>query len=461
MTRSGNAQAASGVVALPRSAGDQPQETAVAVNPLDPLNAVVSFQRAVGPGGDHHPDTRVDFHAAWTADGGETWTVADAGHPGYRRSLDGSVAFDARGHAYLAYIAMDDMTFGTPTTRHGEFVVRSVDGGRTWEPPVALSEHPAVEGGAFDHIPHLCAGADGRVHVLWTRNLHGGGDELYLSSSTDGGATWSAERQIGGGGTVLNAAVADDGSIYAIVASFDPADPTPSWERGWEVTLLASADGGQTWAGPVPVVRPGPSRSPHQDLGVGSGFAFPRAFGWPVLALDPRGGGRLYVVWGDCRNGDRDVFCVASVAGGRTWSDAVRVNDDPLGDGADQLMQHAAVDPATGDLYVIFYDRRADPGNVLSGVTLARSSDGGRTFANHTWVETGIDAQRACLGDYIGLAAHSGRVYGAWVEDVPPEHGLAPQLPEVVVSGTMSLRSVDWPWGPAVVKVGLFRDVPW
>jgi hypothetical protein len=439
------------VVALARRAGDQPQETAVAVNPRDPLNAIVSFQQTVGPGGDHHADTRVDFHAAWTADGGRTWTVADATHPGYRRSLDGSVGFDARGHAYVVYIAMDDMTFGSPTTRHGEFVVRSVDGGRTWGTPVALSEHPAAEGGAFDHIPHFCADTAGNAYVLWTRNLHGGGDELYLSRSVDGGETWSPERSIGGGGSVLNAVCGEDGTIYALLSAFDPDEPSISWERGWEVTLLASRDGGETWDEPLPVVRPGPGRNPH-DVPVGSGYAFPRAFGWPVLA---GGGGRLHVVWGDFRNGDRDVFCTTSEDSGRTWSDPVRVNDDPVGNGADQLTQHAAVDPATGDLHVMFYDRRADPDNVLSGVTLASSSDGGRTFANRAWVETGIDARRACLGDYNGIAAHGGRVYGAWAEDVPAERGLAPELPDVVVSGSMTLRSEDWPWGPAVLRVGL------
>ncbi len=445
------------MVTLPRRPGDQPQETAVAVNPLDPLNAVVSYQQAVGPGGDHHPDTRVDFHAAWTADGGRTWTVADATHPGYRRSLDGSVGFDARGHAYLVYIAMDDLAFGSPTTRHGEFVVRSVDGGRTWGAPVALSEHPPTEGGAFDHIPHVCADAAGNVYVLWTRNLDEGGDEIYLSRSSDGGETWSPERLIGDGGTVLNALATGDGTIHAVVVAFDPEEPRPSWERGWQVTLVSSHDHGQTWSEPLPVTRPGPSRNPHPDLPVGGGHAFPRAFGFPVLAFDPRGDGRHYLVWGDYREGDRDVFCVASGDGGRTWGEPVRVNDDPVGNGADQLTQHAAVDPVTGDLYVQFYDRRADPDNVLSGVTLARSTDGGQTFANHVWVETGIDARRACLGDYNGIAAHAGHVYGAWVEDVPGEHDLAPQLPDTVVSGSMTLRSEDWPWGPSALRVGLFR----
>ena len=80
---------------LPRRAGDKPQETAVAVNPRDPLNAIVSYHQAIGDGSDHHPGVRVEAHVAWTTDGGETWAVADdTTHTGYDISIDAVVGFD-------------------------------------------------------------------------------------------------------------------------------------------------------------------------------------------------------------------------------------------------------------------------------------------------------------------------------------------------------------------------------
>jgi len=61
----------------------------------------------------------------------------------------------------------------------------------------------------------------------------------------------------------------------------------------------------------------------------------------------------------------------------------VRVNSNPLHDGTDQFMQWLAVDPVSGAANVIFYDRRGDPENKSATVTLARSSDSGKSFMNY------------------------------------------------------------------------------
>jgi hypothetical protein len=227
---------------------------------------------------------------------------------------------------------------------------------------------------------------------------------------------------------------------------------TAFWERDEEVVLFVSRDGGETLQGPRPIIRPEPK--PFEDNGLGAAHAFPRSFGWPVLAVDPRTAGRLFVVWGDYRHGDRDVFCVASGDQGTTWSAPVRVNDDPVGNGRDQLTQFVAVDPTDGAVYVLFYDRRDDPDNVAPTVTLARSTDGGRTFTNYGWGTTPLRPTKACFGDYIGLAARSGRVYAAWVEDVPTEHQRA-EPAGLVQSGRMTLKPGDWPSGPAAIRVGV------
>ena len=122
------------LVTLPREPGDKPQEVAVAVNPLDPRNVVASYHQAVGVGSDHHAGLSVDLHVASSTDGGESWTFADdTTHERYLRSLDATVTFDLHGNAFLVYIGMDKMSFTSPTTRNGEYVSRSLDGGRTWE----------------------------------------------------------------------------------------------------------------------------------------------------------------------------------------------------------------------------------------------------------------------------------------------------------------------------------------
>ncbi|MFZ0923257.1 MAG: sialidase family protein, partial [Candidatus Acidiferrales bacterium] len=121
-------------------------------------------------------------------------------------------------------------------------------------------------------------------------------------------------------------------------------------------------------------------------------------------------------------NGDVDVFCSTSEDHGMTWGPAVRVNTDAVHDGADQFFQWMAVDAADGSVNVVFYDRRGDPENRKQTVTLARSTDGGKTFANYAWNAQAFDAQEAFIGDYTGIAALDGRVYGVWtVKPAPGE----------------------------------------
>jgi hypothetical protein len=427
---------------LPRSVGDKPQETFVAVNPRNPSNVVVSYHRAVGPGSDHHPDVRVELQVASSSDGGRTWNIADCTHPDYRVSIDAAVAFDLQGHAFVIFIGMDEMSLGT---RHGEYVRRSVDGGRTWAAPVALAERPGGEGRRFEHMPKIVADNSrssphaGALYAIWDRILADHTSEMVFARSSDSGTTWSEPRVIASSADRLAhaSAVGPDGTIYVLYTG----------ESTFESMLVISHDGGGAFEAPLFVMR---------SSRFGPTVDFPRAFTWPVIGVD--GAGTLYVAWTDYRNGDSDVFATSSHDRGRTWRPPTRVNDDPVANGKDQVMHWFAVDPEDGDAYVLFYDRRNDPGNVCAGVTLARSRDGAQTFENYAADDRSSDPRGRCLGDYIGIAALAGRVYGAWTGDVPTEEGAA-EL-GVVTSGDLTLVDAAWPSGPTAIRVGvaLFRD---
>jgi len=134
--------------------------------------------------------------------------------------------------------------------------------------------------------------------------------------------------------------------------------------------------------------------------------------------VDPKRG-TLYVIWSDFRNGDVDVFLSRSLDHGATWTPPMRVNDNPLHDGTDQFYQWLAVDPKRGDVYIEYYDRRDDPENHKTTVTLARSTDGGETFKSYNWSDGPFSGTNVFLGDYIWLDAYDGRAYGVWAEAVP------------------------------------------
>jgi hypothetical protein len=141
-----------------------------------------------------------------------------------------------------------------------------------------------------------------------------------------------------------------------------------------------------------------------------------RANGFPQIAIDPKSQ-RLYVTWSDYRNGELDIFFSTSSDHGKRWSAAVRVNNDPVHDGADNFFQWLSVDPVDGSANVVFYDRRADPRNRKQTVTLARSTDGGASFQNYAWTTKPFEIGGVFFGDYSGIAAYGSRVYGIWTEE--------------------------------------------
>jgi hypothetical protein len=385
-------------------------EPSVAVNPNNPRQVVAVFQDNV--------------HASYSEDAGRTWKAAEGvAPPNYKVSGDVSTTFDNQGHAFVCYIAFDKLGsfnyWAHGATRNGIFVRRSLDGGKTWETnhfPVA--EQPTQPGIPFEDKPYIVADTSksqyaGNLYVGWTR-WRIADSQMVLSRSTDDGKTWSAPIEIdrhpglprddNGAAEGFDGAVGPDGRLYAI------------WSQDDDLMFTVSKDGGKTFSRARPIIHTAPIMYAIQTLD--------RANGFPQIAIDPRTQ-KLYVTWSDYRNGDIDVFCSTSSDGGKKWSEPVRVNNDPLHDGADHFFQWLAVDPVDGSANLIFYDRRGDPQGRKQTVTLARSADGGETFQNYAWTTEPFEVHDVFFGDYSGLAAYGGRVYGAWTEQPP-----APPEPE-------------------------------
>lgn len=377
-------------------------EPSIAVDPNQPQDVVAAYQD--------------NAHIAYSRDAGKTWMAENVESKEYRVSGDVSVTYDNQDHAFLCYIAFDKLgTFsywGHNATRNGIYVKRSLDGGKTWdEKEIAVSAQPQEPGIPFEDKPYIVADNSkgpyaGNLYVGWTRWTLTNSELLFVRS-TDDGETWSKPIEIDNGpglprddnGALEGFAgtVGPDGTIYAV------------WGDGRHIVLAMSKDGGRTFSKTRNIIETAPIM-----FGI---EAVERANGFPQIGIDPRGGrkgGNLYVTWSDYRNGDVDVFCSTSEDHGKTWSPALRVNNDELHDGADQYFQWMAVDPANGSINLVFYDRRGDEENRKQTVTLARSTDGGKTFANYAWNPEAFDANGVFMGDYTGIAAWDGRVYGMW-----------------------------------------------
>lgn len=389
-------------------------EPAIAVDPSNPQHVLAAYQD--------------NAHIGFSSDGGQHWSVRSVEPPQYRVSGDVSVAYDGKGHGFVCYMAFNHLGafnyWAKNSSKNGLYVRRSLDGGATWEendiPIVEQPESPTVP---WEDKPYIVADNNsssphfGNLYVGWTRWTIAD-SQILFSRSSDGGKTWSAPIEIdkhrglprddNGAIEGFSGVVGRDGTLYVV------------WADNGNIVLTTSHDGGRTFDTPRNVVQTGPVWFQLQALSRGNGY--PQVSLGPDPALKP---GRLYVTWSDYRNGDVDVFCANSGDGGKTWSQPVRVNDEPLHSGTDQFFQWLAADPVDGSVNVVFYDRRQDSINRSQAVTLARSTDGGRTFRNYAWSREPFTSGDTFLGDYSGLSAYDGRVYGIWTEKPP----VAPEAP--------------------------------
>ena len=443
-----HSQSSSSLPALPKTPGAEifpltPEpgpftEPSIAINASNSQQIVAVFQDNV--------------HASYSRDRGQTWKTAGGVAPAsFKVSGDVSTTFDKHGHAFVCYIAFDKLgTFnywGHGATRNGVFVRRSLDGGATWEASdVAVAEQPTQPGIPFEDKPYIVADSTdsryaGNLYVGWTRwSLTD--SKILFSRSTDDGKTWSPAIEIdrhpglprddNGAAEGFDGVVGPNGRLYAI------------WSQDNFIVLTVSRDGGKTFSRARPIIHTAPSSFPIEALD--------RANGFPQIAIDPRSQ-RLYVTWSDYRNGDIDVFCSTSTDHGKRWSEPIRVNNDPVHDGADQFFQWLAVDASDGSANVVFYDRRADATNRMQTVTLARSTDNGQHFQNYAWTTDPFEANGVFFGDYIGIAASGGRVYAAWTEKPAAPDGLE-NGPEGKSENKASPETKPSPHG-TVVKVGV------
>lgn len=346
-------------------------------------------------------------------------------------------------------------------------VYTSDDGGYTWNDDVLVSPSYGVWGDPVTIVDN-----EGNYLFFHLSNPASGNwiDRIVCQKSTDGGFTWNDGSYMG-----LNGTKAQDkhwvdidrvnNIIYATWTQFDDYGSSNPADRS-NIMFSKSMDGGESWSsalrinevdgdcidsdntteGAVPAVGPngeiyvawaGPEgivfdRSLDQgetwlendifvsDFPGGWDYDIPgisRCNGLPITVCDLSGGenhGTIYINWTDQRNGldDTDVWLVKSTDGGNTWSDAIRVNDDPPG--KQQFFTWMDVDQVTGYLHFVFYDRR-NYEDANTDVFMALSVDGGQRIVNYKVSETPfLPVSSVFFGDYNNVMAHNNVIRPIW-----------------------------------------------
>lgn len=359
-------------------------------------------------------------------DGGDTWSRVPVPIPAGEQPecYAPDVSYASDGTLYMAYLTLR----GAGNVPDAVWLVHSTDGGRTLSAPHRLLGPLAFQVRLITDPAH-----PHRLYVTWLKASGTGlyrfsspGNPIEVMRSNDGGARWGAPVRVSSPGRPLVVApapaIGPRGVLYIVyldlgndLLDYEGAHQGfggPPYGGRFSLVLARSLDAGATWQESVV----DSAIVPTQRFIV---FLPPS----PALAVDSRSG-RIYAGYTDGRDGDADVYVWSLGPGARAWSRPVRVNDTPLHDHRTQDLPALAVAP-DGRLDVLYYDRRGDPHNRLTGVSLQSSFDGGRTFSPHLAVtdrsfdsQIGAGSERGLpdLGSRLALVSANADALTAWTD---------------------------------------------
>ncbi len=338
---------------------------------------------------------------AVTINDGRTWTsgllpgLTVAGTPAgpNARASDPVVAYDAANGVWLiSTLAIDGQT-----TRLA--INRSTDGS-TWGNALVAAEEVAAQGIAFDKNWITCDNTPtspyyGRCYLTYTHSSDE--DMLAVTSTTDGGITWSSATDIGARPAV---------GVFPVVRPTGELVVVYLWEaQPFAIASSRSTDGGASFAPPVRIAEIGAFSCGIRGL---------RVFPLPSANVDSAG--RVWAAWHDCqgpRAPANDIF-VATSADGASWTAAT-----PVTAGRNAVLPAIGIDAASGRVAIAYH--RVGPSGV--DVELVELQ-GDRTrwgaarrlsvrSMKLTWMPDTTSGRM--LGDYISVHYASGRPLVVWV----------------------------------------------
>jgi len=374
-----------------------------------------------------------DIGFATTTDGGATWTsgvlpgitIIEGSGP-FDRVSDPSVAYDANHGVWL--IASLALSGGRGTA---VLVSISADGGVTWQNPVPVRTSASVQNN-FDKEWIACDNTPasrffGNCYVEYDDN--GFGNRLQMSTSSDGGQTWTeasvpAISVIGGQPVAL-----PDGTVVV------PMDGPGG------LIAVNSSDGGATYGAPVTI-------SNISDHRVAGGL---RTSALPSAEID--GLGNVYVVWQDCRfraGCSSNDIVMSSSTDGTDWSPVVRIPIDDIDSGADHFIPGIAADPLApvgaahlGVTYYYYPNAQCDVSTCQLNVGFISTSDGGATWTvvaplnpnPMSLSDLANTNQGRMVGDYISTSFSNGQALGVFPVANPASGGVFDEAMYTVVGG--------------------------
>jgi hypothetical protein len=266
---------------------------------------------------------------ATTTNAGRTWTTGmlpgttvNQGGP-WSRISDPSVAYDPLHDVWM----ISTLSFGLGATPFGSpsgiLVSRSTDGGLTWQNPVetfvgGFLDKNWITCDTWPQSPHY-----GNCYQEW--DDPGGGGQISMNRSSDGGVTWSSPVEPVGSPSGLGGqpVVQPNGNVVV------------PYEGGPGISAFRSLDGGVTWKDVTTVAN-------VTEHGVAGNLRTS-----PLPSAEVDAAGKVYVAWQDCRFRSgctaNDIVMSTSTTG-TSWTAPVRIPIDATTSGVDHFIPGLGVD---------------------------------------------------------------------------------------------------------------------
>jgi len=330
-------------------------EPHMSVNPLNPLE----YFNAFNTNGTHY-----------TYDGFE-WAAAT---PSFGNTMRGDpvTAYDSQGNLY--YMNM----YGSSSIA-GSLVMKSTNNGATWGSSVV-----AVSGAdkCWIAADQTDGPYSGYIYAVMTASGSGGN----FSRSTNSGASFTQTNNfstqslpgmmVAVGANVLNENNISGGCVYVVTNGGDAFNST--------YTIYCSTNGGTSFSQKSSVNF---ANTVGTQVSGRNSVENMRTRPYPFIAADNSNGpfrGRLYLVYASNNppgNGNKpDIFCRFSIDQGASWSEEIRINDDPNSTNNHQFMPAIWCDINSGKLFAQWMDTRDVPTHDSCYIYATYSDNGGVTF---------------------------------------------------------------------------------
>ncbi|MGH9277677.1 MAG: sialidase family protein [Acidimicrobiales bacterium] len=341
-----------------------------------------------------------------------------------------TMTFDKNGTLYVAFVASDFLNRVRNATPRHVFLAKSTDSGRSFTTTKVFDAPDGNQDRGLNKGPMLAVDPSNpqRVYVGWRQGIFATDAteklKVDVAASTDGGRSFGPPVDLSDprGGDFPALAVDGRGVLHAVywvrtgVASAPPQNPPPVRP----IVYRQSSDQGKTWSPPVDI-DPGNVSAGHPPVLAADPRTSDIYMAWNANAESANNVPGF--------NGDLDMFVRVSHDAGKTWTDRIVVSDETVKanqyepgiaiapNGTVHMAWYDFRNSPTAPLATTGHS--GDTG--ISDVYYAFSEDNGGTFSPPVRVnDRGIDRSKGVWSNNIdskfnvGIAATDDVVHFAW-----------------------------------------------